>query len=67
MTLTTCTIFDAKAIAQQLPAGVAEGQFEDGDMCVVLARDEDEMVVVSPRTGLVFTIYRDGASLRLKS
>ena len=61
MTLTTCTIVDAQAVSQQLPAGVADGQFEDGDTCVVLGflGMEDEVVVVSPRTGLVFKLCRD--------
>lgn len=65
MNLNTCTIVDADAIAQQLPEGVASGQFEDGDTCVVLGflGMEDEVVVVSPRTGLVFKLYQDGASL----
>lgn len=56
MKLNTCTIVDAHAIAQQLPVGVASGQFED-----------DDVVVVSPRTGLVFKLYQDGASLWVDS
>ena len=67
MKLNTCTIVDAHAIAQQLPAGVASGQFEDGDVCVVLAMNDDDVVVVSPRTGLVFKLYQDGASLWVDS
>ena len=69
MNLTTCTIVDAQAIAQQLPAAVAAGQFENGDTCVVLGflGMEDEVVVVSPRTGLVFKLYQDGASLWVDS
>jgi len=65
MTLTTCTIVDAQAIAEQLPAAVAAGQFEDGDVCVVLGflGMEDEVVVVSPRTGLVFKLLMDDSSV----
>lgn len=69
MNLTTCTIVDAKAIAERLPEGVAAGQFENGDTCVVLGflGMDDEVVVVSPRTGLVFKLYHDGASLWVDS
>lgn len=69
MNLNTCTIVDANAIAQYLPEGVADGQFEDGDTCVVLGflGIEDEIVVVSPRTGLVFKICNDGASVVVDS
>lgn len=67
--LTTCTIVDADAIARQLPDGVASGQFENGDECVVLGvlGMDDDIVIVSARTGLVFTIYRDGASVRVNN
>lgn len=69
MNLNTCTIIDADAIAQQLPEGVASGQFEDGDTCVVLGflGMEDEVVVVSPRTGLVFKICNDESSVVVDS
>lgn len=58
MHLKTCTIMDAAAVTQQLPAGVASGQFEQGDTCVVLGflGMDDDIVIVSPRTGLVFTL-----------
>ena len=58
MNLNTCTIVDAQTIALSLPKGVAEGQFENEDRCVVLGflGMEYDIVIVSPRTGLVFTI-----------
>lgn len=67
--LTTCTIVDALAVARQLPDGVASGQFENGDECVVLGvlGMDDDIVIVSARTGSVFTIYMDGASVRVNN
>ena len=58
MSLCRATILNAHAINNQLPNEVSFEQFCDNDVCTVLGFFGmlDEIVIVSPRTGLVFTV-----------
>lgn len=65
--LTRARVTNGYGINALLPEGVGE-QFQDNDYCTVLGflGMEDEVVIVAPRSGLVFTITYDEHSLSIE-